>query len=642
MYNVKSKIAVLLKTLPKQSGVYLMKDDRGRVIYVGKAKYLSNRVRSYFNRLHEEIKTRQLVDKIDDMEWIVTDSELEALMLETNLIKKYRPHYNVLMKDDKNYVYIKITKEDFPRVILVRKVVKDGGKYFGPYSNSTVVEESLRLLNRIFPFFTYKNKTGVSPMDSVAGKELFIKRSKSVWGYLSDQKIYNQMMADFVAFMRGKTKKVGRIFQLEMKQAAGNKEFERAAMLRDRMVDIEKILAKQKVITPHQDNLDVVGVYGENRKWIISLMTVRVGKMLSLDFFDLKGSNESEVVAAFLSYYYLAAQEFPAQVLLPVTIDEMTEMGDIISDLAKKVVKVSCPKKGYKKDLSLLASKNCKLEFMKRQAVVSVTKSEGLGLSELWRSLIDVGFGNYAQAWSDIEDGIFRIEGYDISNLGDQGVVGAMVVWQLKKNDRGESNQTKPDHNILIDELKRWKGSFNKKMYRRFAIKSFSGQDDFAALGEVLSRRFKRSQSEWPWPNLILIDGGKGQLSTVLVALKQNMIDIPVIGIAKKEEELWLGNISEDGEVMFKLLVLDKSSVASLFLQSIRNEAHRYVLSYQRLTRKKKLRQSILDTISGLGPRKKKMLLSAFGSVGGVVAAGEEVVGEVVGKKLAGKIFEVI
>ena len=230
---VSTKIVARLKTIPNDPGVYLMKNKDGNIIYIGKAVNLSKRVRSYFNRQHEDIKTRQLVEKIVDIEWIVTDNELEALMLETNLIKKNRPKYNILMKDDKYYAYIKITSEEFPRVLVVRKVNKDGGKYFGPYSNATGVEELLKILNRIFPFFTYNNQTGVSPMDSVAGKELFEKRSKSIWGYLQEREVYAEMIRDFIKVLKGSTAEVIKEFRLEMQKSSKNKDFEKAAWIRD-------------------------------------------------------------------------------------------------------------------------------------------------------------------------------------------------------------------------------------------------------------------------------------------------------------------------------------------------------------------------------------------------------------------------
>lgn len=650
------KLSAKLKIIPKSAGVYLMKDQTGRVIYVGKAKELNKRVRSYFRANVDEIKTRRLVENIADIDWLLTDSELEALMLETNLIKKYRPRYNILMKDDKNYVYIKITKEGFPRVYLVRKVIKDGAKYFGPYTNSLVVKKVLRSLNRIFPFYTYKNKSGIAPMDSQAGKELFHKRAKSAWGDLTEPQVYNQMIIDLVKFLRGQTKSVTRLFKKEMKRAAEEKNFETAAILRDRIVDINKMTESQRVVSTSKDDIDVLGYYGEDKEWVVSLLSIREGKLIDIKNVLMKGRNlhkGESLLKYFMVDYYQRTTDFPREIYISDQISDKTLIDRFINQQVKNKVKIIQPQRGNKRKLIDLAVKNARIEWMRRRSLKTFARKDGESLVELI-DLLKASGVIFDEKFH--ETGVFRIEGYDISNLGDSGVVGAMVVWELKlksqnsnvKNTKIGSKRNAKERSLTkMDLIKKGIGGFNKKLYKRFEIKSFRGQDDFAAMSEVLKRRFSHQEKGWIWPNLVLIDGGKGQLGAVLRIMAKKKVDVPVIGLAKREEEVWLGklkiNKSEElhlGDIVFWKIDLDKDSLASLLLQSIRDEVHRFAVSYQKIVRKKQARKSVLDDITGLGPKKKKKLLQEFGSVRGMVEAGERKVALVVGKKLAREIFE--
>ncbi|MBU0647848.1 excinuclease ABC subunit UvrC [Patescibacteria group bacterium] len=637
-----SKLVVKLKTIPKENGVYLMRGRDEKVIYVGKARDLSNRVRSYFNREIEEIKTRQLVENIDNIEWIVTDSELEALMLETNLIKKYRPRYNVLMKDDKNYVYIKITEEDFPRVLLVRRFVRDGSKYFGPYTNATAIEQGLKLLNRIFPFFTYQNKIGVAPMDSVAGKELFIKRSKSVWGYLDEKDSYNRMIEDFVAFMRGRTGKVMKMFTMEMKRESKAKNFEKAAGLRDRIEEVQRIVAKQKVITPTRESADVIGIYGEKSDKLVGLLMIRDGKMIDLKFFVVKGESNSDIIMTFVLDYYANTLDYPKYILLPEKLPVTDLLEEYLLEVTNQSIKVLIPQKGLKRKMVLLAEKNARVEYLRRQSVKTFSKNEGVGLVELLGVLEGMS-KEYLDAgkWKKQKKHNFVIEGYDISNLGQTGVVGAMVVWEIGevKSQKSESRVT--EKLFDWDDIGKWKGGFAKSRCKRFEIKSFAGQDDFAALREVLGRRFMRKSKGWSWPNMVLIDGGKGQLSVVLRVLEKLGVDVMVLALAKQEEEIWLGKMVGSRPEFMKLEI-DKNNPASLLLRGIRDEVHRFVLSYQKVVRKKSVRKSLLDKVAGLGPKKKKRLLSKYGSVRGVREAGEAEIASDVGEKVAKELFKLL
>lgn len=682
MPKINVKIQGLLKTLPRSPGVYIMKNSDEEVIYVGKAIDLSKRVKSYFNRELSDIKTIRLVEKIADIEWMVTDTELEALMLETTLIKKFHPKYNILMKDDKSYVYIKITNDDWPRIITVRRVNKDKASYFGPYTNGLRINKVLRSLNRIFPFYTYQSKSGVAPMDSVAGQELFQKRLQSVWGDLLDRDNYLAMIRDLKFFLKGKTAGVVQIFKTAMQEAANNKNYEQAAILRDRIRDIALIVEGQKVVSPKKIDVDVVGYFGEKKKWVVSVLIVREGKIIDIRNFRTgseKDGDPSEILSRFVADYYSRTRDFPKIVYLPVKFESKQVLSEFLQLEAGHNLKIEFPKIGDKKQLIELANKNAKMEYLRQQSFVKFSRNEGLGIADLIIKLKKLDWQNYN--FDNFSKHVFRIEGYDISNLGDTGVVGAMVVWELKarskkqeirnKNKKGtkkikDKNENKKVDIDWLEEMKKWKGGFNKSYYKRFEIKSFAGQDDFGAMREVFSRRFaldkwksaddgngqgEAKEKKWIWPDLILVDGGKGQLGVVLRVLGELGVNVPVISLAKREEEVWVGKIKSQisnlkfqiiKEYEYKKLDVEKGELAGLLLQSIRNEVHRFVVSYQRIVRKKEVRKSVLDQIEGLGPITKKKLLAEFGSVKGIIDAGEERIAKVAGEKVARRMFEVI
>jgi excinuclease ABC subunit C len=649
-----TKIEARLKSLPRSSGVYLMKDEDGEIIYVGKAIDLSKRVKSYFKNNINEIKTVRLVENIDDLEWLVTNNELEALMLETNLIKKYRPKYNILMKDDKNYAYIKIGKDDFPRVLIVRRVVKDGAWYFGPYTNASRIGKVLRSLNRIFPFFIYQNKSGIAPMNSVAGSELFAKRAQTAWGDLREKEVYQRMITDLKSFLRGKSAGVIRLFKESMIEAAENKNFEQAAILRDRIDDIGKITEAQNVVMPEKIDVDAIGFYGEKGKWELSVLIIRDGKMIDVRTMSAGTIGEismDELIARFVVDYYEKSLDVPKYIYLPVEVAEIGLLQNFLNNNVDYKVWIKVPQKGDRKRVVELACRNAKLEFLRKQSVMKFARHEGLGIDDLWNNLANIGWDEYQfdknQIW---KNGKFCIEAYDISNLGDTGIVGAMIRWELKQEIKVSKKKLKVKNqaNILefTDNFTKWKGGFNKGMYKRFEIKSLVGQDDFGAMKEMFERRFanaKKDDQNWKYPDLILVDGGKGQLGTVLRVLKLLGVQVSVISLAKREEEIWIGKIDgTTGEIIFKVLELKKEQLANLLMQSIRDEVHRFAVSYQRIVRKKDVRKSVLDGVDGLGPKKKKLLLDKFGSVKGMVEAGEVEVGGLVGEKLACKIFEIL
>ncbi len=616
-----------LKILPKASGVYLMLNKDKKVIYVGKAKVLKNRVKSYFNRKIQDDKVARLVENIADIQWFEVDSELEALMLETNLIKKYRPKYNVLMKDDKNYVYLKITKEEFPRVYFVRKIVDDGSKYFGPYTDKYEVEELLRLLNRLFPFFRYSNKSGISPMNSKMGQELFYKRAKTVWGDITDPQVYEAMIADFGAFMSGKSQMVKDFFCLEMNRAAAVKDFERAAWIRDRLEQLQKMMTRQVVVVSKAEDVDVISSFGQGKIIFVCLLVVRTGKLIDIKYFEIKNIEDNFFLDWFLVDYYSMTQDWPQKIFCEAGLNDHTLISDFLYKKSGKRIKIFYPMKSWGGKLISLAKRNAKAEYQRKAILMSFARNKQDGWWDLMKSVFGQEKFDFWKKGLE-KKGIFRVEAYDISNLGDKGVVGALVVWESKvKVAVGNKTLKKRE----------WYGDFQKSLYKRFQIKTFEGQDDFGALKEVLGRRFKHREKGWEWPDIILIDGGKGQLSVVMATLIELGIDLPTISLAKQEEEVWLGKRKDD-EIWCEKLSIEKDGEAGLWLREVRDEIHRFVIGYQRATRKNMMKKSILDEVEGLGPKTKKKLLAKYGSVREIKQINQQDLIDLVGKKMAEKI----
>lgn len=626
--NIKAK----LKMLPDTSGVYLMIGNKEEVIYVGKAKILKNRVKSYFNRKIFDEKLKRLLKNITDLKWIETETELEALMLETNLIKKYRPKYNVLMKDDKNYVYLKITEDEYPRVLLVRKIFRDKGKYFGPYTDKYEVQELLRMLNRLFPFFTYTNQSGIAPMNSRAGKELFFKRAKTVWGDITRVEVYHRMISDFLAFMRGKSQMVEDFFTVEMNKAAAARDFEMAAWIRDRIVQLKKMMMKQIVIIPSPENIDVVN-YAENKgKGFVCFLIVRSGKLIDVKYFEIKNCDRksfSEVIQQSLLDYYEITLDHPEKIYCAGDLPDHDLIEKYLFEKTRKRIKISYPKRGTGLRMLNLAGRNAKSELQRKTMLTDYARNNAMGL----KSLLEFILGNEKAElwWNEIQKNkYFRIEAYDISNLGEKGVVGALIVWEIKPKSTKKSKMTK---------IENWVGGFDKSSYKRFKIKSFSGQNDYLALREIFGRRFAKKNDLWRWPDLILVDGGKGQLSSAMAVLAEIGVDIIALSIAKREEEIWLGKREED-EIGFAKLDIKKESLEGFLLQDIRNEVHRFVIGYQRLTRKNEMKKSVLDEIVGLGPKTKRILLAEYGSVKNIGNIEREELAKKIGRKMAEKVWQ--
>jgi excinuclease ABC subunit C len=582
----------ILATLPSKPGCYIMKNAEGTVIYVGKAVRLKDRVRSYFHAdAGHDNKTRRLVREIADLEWIVIGSELEALILEMNLIKKHRPKYNVRMKDDKRYPYIKIHwQEDFPRVTVTRLMQEDGARYFGPYTSAWAVYQTLDVLRRVFPYLTCDRQiTGTDPR---ACLYYDIRLCLGPCIGAVNREHYRQMIADLQDFLDGHAEPVLARVQGEMAQAAEALNFERAAALRDKIKALQSIVERQKVVFPsdYKDS-DVLALARADNEACVQIFFIRGGKLIGREYFILEGTEDAvdaEVMAQFVKQFYTEAASVPQQLMLPQEIEEARIIQEWMrSRRGGEKVEIFVPQDGQPQELVQMAAENAAetLSALRTQWQADTHRQEQ-ALAEL-------------QAALNLPEPPNRIECYDISNTQGTASVGSMVVF----------SQGVPD----------------KKLYRRFNIESVSGPDDFASMEEVLTRRFKRWQagqeaalqpgakvdeSFVQLPDLLIVDGGKGQLGRAVAVLEgAGLIDrVPVVGLAKQEEEIFFPHKSDP-------LRLPRHSQGLYLVQRIRDEAHRFAITAHRARRSKQGMASALDSIPGIGPAKRKSLLKHFGSV---------------------------
>jgi excinuclease ABC subunit C len=580
----------ILNSLPTKPGCYIMKDANGKVIYVGKAINLRNRVRSYFHSAaHEDPKTHQLVRKIQDIEWIVVGSELEALILEMNLIKKHRPRYNIRLKDDKRYPYIKVHLADpFPKVTVTRQMDNDGSRYFGPYTSVWAVHQTLDVLRRIFPYLTCDRViTGKDPRPCLYYD---IKLCSGPCIGAIQQAAYRQMIEDLCQFLEGRTEPIVARLQAEMEQAAGALQFERAAAIRDKIQAIEKVVEKQKVISDTQLDSDVIAMARDDGEACVQVFFIRSGKMIGREYYILEGAEEepdSEVIAEFIKQFYAEASSIPNEVLLPQEIEE----AQIIQQWMRQKrggpkVELIVPRQGTPQELIQMATENAveTLRALKSQWEVD-TNRQSEALAELQQAL-------------GLKVPPNRIECYDISNTQGTAAVGSMVVFE--------------------------QGVPRKSLYRRFNIQSVEGPDDFASMEEVLSRRFKRWQAAQEkqqvgvkpdpsfavLPDLLIVDGGKGQLGRAVNVLRSFDLEetVQVVGLAKQQEELF----QPEREAS---VILPRHSQGLYLVQRIRDEAHRFAITAHRKARGKIGIASRLDAIPGIGPARRKALLQKFGDI---------------------------
>ena len=593
--EISAQLRGILDTLPAKPGCYLMKNSQGTIIYVGKAINLKNRVRSYFHAdASHDNKTRRLVREITHIEWIVVGSELEALILEMNLIKRHRPKYNVRLKDDKRYPYIKVHwQQAYPKVTVTRQMVEDGSRYFGPYTSAWAVYQTLDVLRKVFPYLTCDRE--ITGQDKRACLYYDIKLCGGPCIGAIDQTGYRQMIADLMSFLGGHSEEIVTRLTGEMEKAAEELRFEKAAALRDQLKAIHNIVERQKVVfaSDYKDS-DVVALARTDGEACVQIFFIRGGKLIGREYFVLEGTEDApnaEVMAGFLKQFYTESASVPQQVMLPEEIEEAKIIQEWLrSRRGGEKVEMLVPKDGQPHELVQMAAENAAetLQSLRAQWQADTHKQE-MALAEL-----QLAFG--------LPQPPNRIECYDVSHTQGIATVGSMVVFE--------------------------QGVPAKKFYRKFNIDSTSigAPDDFASMEEMLTRRFRRweSASETAMqapgakvdesfsrlPDLIIIDGGKGQLGRVVSVLeKYGLFDkVPVVGLAKREEEIFFPHKSEP-------LLLPRHSQGLYLVQRIRDEAHRFGITAHRARRSKQGMASILDSIPGVGPARRKSLLKHFGSV---------------------------
>ena len=578
-------VAEKLKLLPEKPGVYLMKNKRGQIIYVGKAIKLKNRVRQYFqSSRNHSAKTIAMVSHIEDFETIITDNELEALILECNLIKKHHPKYNIMLRDDKTYPYLKITlNEQYPRLTTTRRVIKDGSKYFGPYTNITAMKETVKLLRRLFPLRTCKH-LGERPC-----LEYHIKRCLAPCARLVKEDVYNEMVQSVCLFLEGKTEDIEKNLTAKMQNLAQNLEFEMAGKIRDQLLAIRQVTEKQKILTD-TGNMDAIGMATSPYGICMQVFFVRSGKILGRNQFLMTGDmedNKENALSAFLKQYYNDAVFIPTEILLPLDIKETALLEKWLTEEKSVKTKIITPKRGVKKDIVEMANEN---------AVKYLQDQENKLKDKMARS---IGAVYDLQKYMHLTKPPMRMECFDISHIQGSETVASMVVFQ----------DGKPD----------------KESYRRFKINSTEGKpDDFMSMREVTMRRYGKATAK-EMPDLIIIDGGKGQLSSALEIIRgAGHLTVPVVGLAKQFEYIFTEHSSEP-------VILPRQSDALYLVQQIRDEAHRFAITYHRNLRTKRNKVSLLDNIAGIGAKRRKALFDRFENISNIKNATVEELSSVPG-----------
>ena len=587
-----------IKNLPDKPGVYLMKNSLGEVIYVGKAKVLKNRVKSYFQKSknHSE-KVKVMVKNIAEFEYIVTDSEMEALILECNLIKKYSPKYNILLKDDKFYPFIKITvNDDYPRVFVTRRFAKDGSKYFGPYTNGSAVYETLDLIYKIFPLRNCKlvikeNGEKVRPCLNYHIKKCL----GPCEGHISKEE-YGKMINDIIDILSGKETYITKMLKSDMEKAAEELEFEKAASLRDKILSINAIAEKQKIFKTMEGDEDFINIEQDEKDSCIQVFFSRDGKVIGREHFIFENTaNESigEIIEDFIGSFYGGTAKIPKTIYVP-QIDNFDLMEEYLTIKRGAKVWIKVPQKGQKKEM---------LEMVKNNATITLEKFKDKYLKdkEINRiSLLEL------QDLLELEECPQRIEAYDISNIQGVDSVGTMIVFE--------------------------EGRAKNSDYRRFKIKTVKGANDYDSMREILTRRFNHGLDEIKaiqqrdlklsagkfstFPDLIMMDGGKGQVNVALEVLQSLNIDIPVCGLVKDDKHQTRGIIYNNNE-----LIINKSSNLMQLIRRIQDEVHRFAITYHRSLRDKRTLHSVLDDIPYVGEKRRRALLMKFGSVDNIKKA---------------------
>ncbi|MBI1802719.1 MAG: excinuclease ABC subunit UvrC [Chloroflexi bacterium] len=621
--SVPPSIQDQLDALPTKPGCYLMKDSQGAVIYVGKAINLRSRVRSYWHKssAYTSPKTGQLSAQVARIEFIVTGSELEALVLENNLIKRYRPRYNVRLKDDKRYPYIKVTwQEPFPKVFMTRRMERDGARYYGPFTAAWAVYETLNTLRRVFPYLTCDREINGRDPRACMYYDIKLCNAPCIGAVRRDE--YRAVIQQLSDFLDGRSDEIVTDIRARMEQAAERLEFERAAALRNQLTALQKISEKQAIVSTRLADQDVVAFARDDPSTgsgqaCMQVFFIRNGKLIGREYFVLEGTagkDSQEVLSSFMTQFYDEAAYVPPEILLPEAIDESKIIESWLKDRRGDKVEIHVPHHGHKRDLVEMAINNAVETLTSLRAQWLKIESQNVtALTELQETL---GLPNPPT----------RIEGYDISNTQGTAIVGAMVVFD--------------------------KGLPRKSDYRKFKIQTVSGEpDDFASLQEMLRRRFKRYAGDHRpntvpeplvkdigkkpdasfavLPDLIMIDGGKGQLSSAVEVMQEFALDhIPIISLAKQAEEIFRpGQLSS--------IRLPRDAHALQLLQRVRDEAHRFGLTFHRSLREKRSLASQLDEIKGIGPKRRQALLKTFGSVEAIRNASVEEIERVDGMSKA-------
>ena len=598
MFDIKEQ----LKKLPGEPGVYLMKDENDKIIYVGKAISLKNRVRQYFqSSKNHSSKVKSMVKNIKSFEYIITDSELEALILECNLIKKYRPKYNVLLRDDKTYPYIKVTvNEDYPRVLKVRRVLKDKAKYFGPYTNVEAVNDTLDVIRNIYPIRT----CNIDIDRAIKNKmrpclNYHIKRCIGpCTGHISKVE-YDKMIEEILLFLSGKEEKLIEILKEKMNKCSMEFNFEEAAIYRDKILNLQEMIQKQKIdVSTDNVNQDIIAMAYNDEEACVQSFFIRHGKVVGREHFILEGTKDSSkeaILSSFVKQFYMKAEYIPKEIIIESEIEDQVVLEEWLSNIKGQKVFIRIPQKGDKKSLIAMVKKNA-MEYLEKFSSLNkrkYEKSEG-ALIELAEVI-------------GLEEAPRRIESYDISNIQGVDSIGAMVVFT--------------------------NGLKDKKEYRRYKIKTVEGPNDYDSMAEILERRLQKGD----FPDLILLDGGKGQVSAVQKVFDKYNIDIPLWGMYKDDRHRTKGLICATKEIE-----LDRTSNLYRFVASIQEEVHNYAISYHRSLRNKSLTKSTLDDIPGVGEKRKKALLSHFKNIEEIKNASIEELSEIDGlnKRVAQNIYD--
>ena len=621
--DVSEHIRTQIETFPRRPGVYLMRDADGAVIYVGKAVDLRSRVRSYFQPSSwENAKVRAIVSEVADLEFIVTDSELEALILEANLIKQHRPRYNVRLKDDKRYPYIKITWADpYPKVLITRRMEQDGSRYFGPFTSSSAVHQTLDLLRKSFPYLTCNRDITGQDRRPCLYYDIKLCLGPCIGAVTQDE--YRAMIQGLARFLEGRSEEVIADLEQRMQTVADELDFERAASLRDQLRAVQLVVRRQKIVSSVGIDQDVIAFARANGDACVQVFFIRGGKLLGREYFVLEGAqdeDEREVMAAFLKQFYEEAAYVPPEVLLPEQVEEALIIEQWLRGKRGAKVTLRVPRRGQKRELVAMAAENAAetLAALRVQWQADAHKQEQ-ALAELEEAL-------------ELPKAPSRIECYDISTIQGTQTVGSMVVFV--------------------------QGVPRKSRYRRFVVRGVHGQDDYASMREVLQRRFRRWQMATSeslpgggtpnlpsgggtpnlppgggikgggsrdikgWaklPDLLIVDGGRGQLNTAVEVLEEFDLlgTVPVAGLAKRREEIFLPGRA-------KPILLPRRSQGLFLVQRVRDEAHRFAITHHRKRRRRAGVASQLDSIPGVGPARRKALLKAFGSLDAIRAASVE------------------